>query len=138
MKQRISPVVKFPLLMILILLLGLTVAPFLWTVLTSIKTKAGIYSWPPQWIPKPVTWEHYRELFERMDFSRYLLNSIIVTSCATALSLFLNALGGYTFAKFQFPLKKLVFTLILLSMMVPAQVTFDSGIPDPEVDGSSQ
>jgi multiple sugar transport system permease protein len=100
-----------------------TIVPFAWTLLTSIQTDEAIHAWPPQWIPKRVVWEHYRELFSRMDFARIFLNSAIVTVGVTAVSLFLNSLGGYVFAKFRFPFRDRLFVLLLITMMVPMQVT---------------
>lgn len=101
----------------------LAVIPFVWTILTSVKTNEGIHAWPPQWIPMPMVLEHYRELFRQMAFFRAFLNSVIITLCVTLLSLFLNALGGYVFAKYEFPYRDQLFLVLLLTMMVPGQVT---------------
>jgi len=114
---------RISIMAILVLLFILAVIPFLWTITTSVKTEEAIHSWPPKWIPLPMDRGHYGELFERMSFARNLLNSIIVTISVTAVSLFMNALGGYAFAKFRFPMRGRIFGLFLLTMMVPAQVT---------------
>ena len=100
---------KILFMIVLFVILFIIVFPFYWTLVTSLKTTQAIHSWPPQWFPKPAVWDHYKELFQRMSFERYLLNSIIVTLCGTLLSVLLNALGGYTFAKFEFPLRNKIF-----------------------------
>ena len=71
----------------------------------------------------PIVWDHYKELFDQMSFARNLFNSLFVTICVVFVSLFFNALGGYTFAKFKFPFRDRLFILFLLTMMVPGQVT---------------
>lgn len=101
----------------------LMVGPFLWMLTTSFKTPEGILATPPTILPNPSTWQHFEKLFAELSFFRHFFNSIVVTISVTAISLFLNALGGYAFAKFEFPLKNVLFIALLLTMMVPMQVT---------------
>lgn len=99
------------------------IGPFLWMLTTSLKTSPEIMRTPPTVFPSPVTWEHFSRLFTELYFVRNFFNSLVVTISITAVSLFFNSLGGYTFAKFDFPLKRTLFLLLLLTMMVPMQVT---------------
>jgi multiple sugar transport system permease protein len=101
----------------------LTAIPFVWMLSTSLKGSEGIGAMPPQWIPRPVTLEHYRRLFAEVAFLRHFGNSLTIAVGATALSLLLNACAGYAFAKYRFPGRERLFALLLMTMMVPGQVT---------------
>lgn len=100
---------------------ALMIGPFVWMVSTSLKPPEEFGS--PSLIPSRPTLEHFGRLFEEMAFARSLLNSIIVTLSVTAISLFLNALAGYAFAKFEFPLKRWIFAALIITLMIPLQVT---------------
>lgn len=105
------------------LALILTLIPFLWMLSTSLKPDAAIMAMPPQWIPRELTLEHYRQLFAAMSFLRAFGNSLLVSLGATLLGLLINGLAGYAFAKFRFPGRERLFALLLATMMVPGQVT---------------
>lgn len=100
----------------------LTLAPFVWMISTSLNTEEGIFSYPPQWIPKVITMSHYKDLFERVKFLVNFKNSLIICFSITLLSLFFNSLAGFAFAKHKFPGREKIFTLLLFTMMVPGQV----------------
>ena len=111
---------------IYLLLIGgliITLTPFIWSISTSFKSSAGIFAMPPELIPSEPTLEHYVRLFEEVDFIRHFINSTIVAVAVTILGLFLNSLAGYAFAKFRFPGRDRIFTLFVISLMVPGQVT---------------
>ena len=121
--DRPGPLKQSLLYVILVGGLVLTLVPFLWMLSTSLKRSEGISAVPPQWIPQPVTLEHYRRLFAEVAFLRHFGNSLVVALGATLLSLLVNALAGYAFAKYRFPGRERLFALLLLTMMVPGQVT---------------
>jgi multiple sugar transport system permease protein len=112
-------------LLYLVLIAGLllTLLPFFWMLSTSFKENAAITAMPPRWFPRPGTLEHYRRLFAEVSFLRHFGNSAIVAAGATLLSLLVNAMAGYAFAKFRFPGRERLFALLLMTMMVPGQVT---------------
>ncbi len=109
----------------LILIVGLVivVAPFVWMISTSLTPAAEVFSWPPKLIPDRLAFENYIEAITTIDMPRYFLNSVIVTVSATLVSLVLNSLGGYALAKLHFPGRKLMFIIILGTIMIPPQVT---------------
>lgn len=98
--------------------------PFVWMILSSFKTSAELRQWPPTWIPEDGTTENYRELFDRLDFPRYFLNSIISALAVTAGNLLFCSMIGYALAKLEFPGKKALLAIMLATMMIPAFVTF--------------
>jgi multiple sugar transport system permease protein len=89
---------------------------------TSLKPEEGIFAIPPQIVPRPLTFEYYKELFERVRFFTFFRNSLFVSIAITLLNLVLNSLAGYAFAKHKFPGREKIFTLLLLTMMIPGQV----------------
>ncbi len=112
-------------LLYLVLTLGLliTLIPFFWMVSTSFKSGGSIMTMPPRWIPYDFTLKHYTKLFEEVNFLLHFSNSLIVAVGATVVSLIVNALAGYAFAKFRFPGRERLFALLLATMMIPGQVT---------------
>ncbi|WP_273380447.1 carbohydrate ABC transporter permease [Symbiobacterium thermophilum] len=100
------------------------VVPFYWMLVTSLKAPGTTTTFPPQFIPRPATLESYREAFASIPLVRYFLNSVIVTGSVLALQLPLVTAAAYAFANFDFKFKNQLFTLCLMSMMIPAQVTF--------------
>lgn len=98
--------------------------PFVWMVLSSVKPEAEVRAIPPTWLPETFTLENYRELFDRLNFSTYFLNSTIVAVVVTAGNLVFGSMLGYALAKLEFRGKNLVFALVLGTLMVPAMVTF--------------
>jgi multiple sugar transport system permease protein len=108
-----------------ILIVGgiLTVAPLVWMVSASLMHSGQSNVYPPPFFPTSLTFEHYVALFKRLAVARYFLNSVIVSVGVTFVSLVINSLAGYAFAKFRFAGRDRLFTFLLASMIVPAQVT---------------
>lgn len=105
------------------LCLVVTIAPFIWMFLSSIKPESAILQMPPRWLPWPITGEHYRNLLLRGHFVQSLINSVIVAFSATAATLLVNSMAAFAFSKYRFPLRDRLFTLLLATMMIPGQVT---------------
>jgi multiple sugar transport system permease protein len=95
--------------------------PFLWTVSTSFKLTADVFAAPPKLIPNPFTLQGYRDVFD-LPFPRYLLNSVIVSVSIVALNVVFATAAAYAFAKLRFPGRKVLFFVLLLTLMVPFQV----------------
>jgi len=107
----------------LIVGLIITLMPFFWMLSTSLKVKSGIFSMPPQWIPKEITFSHYIKLFTQANFFRFFLNSFIIAISVTVSSTFINSLAGFAFAKYRFPGRDHIFAILVIALMVPPQVT---------------
>ncbi|EAF0587159.1 carbohydrate ABC transporter permease [Listeria monocytogenes] len=99
-----------------------TILPFIWMVLSSLKTDAEILKIPPTIWPETFTLDNFTKLFTEMDFAIYLKNTLIIVFFSF-FGLFLNAMAGYGFAKFKFKGKNKLFYLVLATMMIPGQVT---------------
>ena len=98
------------------------VLPFLWMISTSLKPPPEVIAWPPNLIPREPTWENYTGLFQAAAFHRFFLNSFIVSLLSTVSIVFTSALAGFVFSKFRFPLRNLLFLLVLATAMVPLEV----------------
>ncbi len=108
--------------MYLALSLGLVVVagPFVWMALGSVKPEAELRRSPPTWLPEEVTLENYRQLFSRLDFPQYFINSTLVATAVTIGNLVICSMLGYALAKMDFPGKRVLFLLVLGVLMVPS------------------
>jgi multiple sugar transport system permease protein len=102
----------------------LMVGPFVWMTLGSFKTTGELRQLPPTFIPENPTLDNYDQLFERLDFPRYFFNSTVVALAVTAGNLLFCSMLGYALAKLEFPGKRVLFGLMLATLMVPSIVTF--------------
>ncbi|MBX3013662.1 MAG: carbohydrate ABC transporter permease [Caldilineaceae bacterium] len=107
-----------------VVLLGaaLTLIPFLWMLSTSLKTRAQLYTFPPEWVPAPIDFQSYRILFNPLPFDTFFLNSTFVAVLSTFGTLLACSLAAYAFARLRFPGREVLFGLLLATMMIPGQV----------------
>jgi multiple sugar transport system permease protein len=105
----------------LIVLSGLFLIPFFWLVTTSLKTQAQIFG--SGWIPQPIQWSNYAEVFANTHFLLWTRNSFIVAILGMVTVAYSSALIAYAFAKMRFPLKNVLFALVMATMMLPGAVT---------------
>ena len=104
--------------------LVLVVIPFVWMLLSSFKPEAEVRALPPTWWPETITTENYSQLFTKLDFPRFFLNSAIVAVAVAAGNMVFCSMLGYALAKLDFPGKRAVFAVVLGTLMVPGVVTF--------------
>ncbi len=105
-------------------ILGLAcVFPFLWMVRSSLMSNLEIYQYPPLLIPKSWRFENYPYTLTVFPFGRYFLNTLTITIPSVFGVLFTSTLAAYALSRMRFPLKKLWFTLVVGSMLMPATVT---------------
>jgi multiple sugar transport system permease protein len=107
-----------------LLLLGaaITLSPLLWMLSASLMPTGEATAAPPRLWPSAVTLEHYRALFTRLDVARELANSTLLATTVTVVSLLLNSMAGYAFAKLRLPARDRIFRALLAALVVPAQV----------------
>jgi multiple sugar transport system permease protein len=99
-----------------------TLAPLVWMVSASLMTAGEANAYPPRLLPQEPTLENYRLLFSRLNLGRYFLNSAVIAFAITAVSLLLNSMAGYAFAKLRFAGRDRIFRLLLAGLVIPAQV----------------
>jgi multiple sugar transport system permease protein len=124
LRPRRRPPQPSEVLIHLVLIVGLAfiLLPFVWIVSTSLKTGEEILSIPPTIIPHHPTLRNFEAVITIQQFPLFILNSFIISTLSMLSVLVTSVLGGYAFAKFRFPLKNLLFVLILTTAIVPFEV----------------
>lgn len=107
----------------LVVLTLLSLAPLLWMLSVSFMPTGGASRFPPPLLPDVPTLDNYRALFQRIGMGGYFLNSVLVSSAITLLSLLINAMAGYAFAKLRFAGRERIFKALLAALVIPSQVT---------------
>jgi len=102
-------------------------APFFWMLSTSLKTSSNALAVPPQWIPNPVYWRSYIEVFQRVPFLQYLLNTLYYSLGNTFFEVVVSLVVAYGFARFKFKGKKILFMFLLITIMLPGEITIVPG-----------
>ena len=97
--------------------------PMAWMLMTSFKSNADIQINKTKFFPEKWTIEGYQTAFEKAPIAQWFINSILVVIVVTAAVIITSTLIGYVFAKYEFKGKKVLFVLLLATMMVPPQVT---------------
>ena len=101
--------------------------PFIWMVLTALKTNAEAIRFPPSLWPQEPAWSNFAEAWAAAPFARYFLNSAGVAVMVTLGVVFTALLAGYAFGRMEFPGKRVIFIFYLATMMIPFEVIM---IPD--------
>jgi len=122
MTNKTGLIQKISLYALIVIFLISTIMPFAWMFFTSLRVAPNTLIVPPP--PEgTATILNYITIFENAHFFRSLMNSMIVTFSLTGLSILINAMAAYSFAKLNFPGREKLFALLLLTMMVPGKVT---------------
>ncbi|MDR3429714.1 carbohydrate ABC transporter permease [Silvimonas sp.] len=117
LRWRSGLVLAFAFLVMLLFLF-----PVFWSIVTSFKPAAEASASPPTFWPSRMSLQNYEELLHfGAGLWRYLWNSTCVALMTVAGVVVLSVLGGYGFSRFRFPYKKLIFMLVLATMMIPFQ-----------------
>jgi multiple sugar transport system permease protein len=106
---------------VLIILMFTSIMPFVWMFFASFKSYVELTS-SKQLLPIHWTFDNYVAIWQRAQFPRGLLNTILITTVVTGCVMFSSSAGGYVFAKYRFWGKELLFTVLLATMMIPFAV----------------
>jgi len=102
----------------------LTVLPFVWMLLGSIKPDGEILNDPGGWLPHSPTLDNYRQWFVALHIGTFFRNSVLVAVITVLGNLLFCSMVGYALAKLDFPGKRPLFVLVMATLMVPGVVTF--------------
>ena len=123
-KMRLPEVAtKTAIYSVLILNALLMIFPLVWMVSTSLKLPGKQLVFPPQFIPDPVVFDNFVELFTRAPMWTYLYNSVKISVLSTIGISLSSALAAFAFARMRFRGKEILFTILLATLMIPGQVT---------------
>ena len=120
-----GPKSRLPALLVnalLVILAVLSLAPLLWMLSVSLMQAGEAGHFPPPLLPADATLHNYRELFLRAGMGRFLFNSLLISGSVTLLSVLLNTLAGYAFAKLRFKGRDRTFQAMLAALVIPGQV----------------
>ena len=87
------------------------------------KDTAHIFTLRVQWIPNPILWHNYPELFARLPFLRFIANTTIIVLSNVVSGILMGSLAAYAFARLRAPGRDFVFLLVISTMLLPSQVT---------------
>ncbi len=113
-----------------LLLVGVTAAaavllfPLIWMVLTSVKPENDVTTFPPSLWPAHWALAAYANVWTRVPFGRFFLNTVIFAGGVTLVSLLFDSMTAYALSRLRFPGRDVIFVVILVAMMLPFQVTF--------------
>jgi multiple sugar transport system permease protein len=111
-------------LILIALVIGaaINVVPFLWMISTSLKSNAQVFLYPPIWIPDPIKWSNFPDAFNRIN-GRVFFNTAFFSIAIVLLQGLFTTMGGFAFARINFPYRSQIFLIYLGTMMIPPQVT---------------
>jgi ABC-type glycerol-3-phosphate transport system permease component len=97
--------------------------PFFWTLSSSLKSQAELYTFPPTWWPEQIRWSNYALVFTIAPFAQFVINTVFVTACAMIGQILSASAVAYGFTRFRFPGRDALFFIVLSTLMLPWQVT---------------
>ncbi|WP_166844481.1 carbohydrate ABC transporter permease [Isoptericola sp. BMS4] len=95
--------------------------PFVWMVISSLKANNDVFTVPVQWIPDPVVWQNYVEIWEKSDMTTWIKNTLILSVGVTFLQVLTGSFAAYGFSKTRFPGRDALFMLYVATIAVPWQ-----------------
>ncbi len=123
-KRRKSRLFRLGRLLGYLALIAVSVAilvPFMWMVISSLKRTNDVFTVPIQWIPNPVEWSNYVDIFAKANMLTWIQNTLILSVAVTFLQVFTGSLAAYGFSKGRFPGRDALFLAYIGTIAVPWQ-----------------
>lgn len=120
-RKKIGTVLQYTLAIIVVLIM---LFPLYWMFISSVKSQDEILRAIPTLWPREWHFENYSNVFQRANFGKYYVNTIIMTAGILVSQIFTGILGAYGFSVGKFKGQNLLFLLVLGALMIPIQVTF--------------
>ena len=98
----------------------LMIFPFVWMILTSLKSLSESVQIPPTIFPEKIVWSNFKDALTSLPFVNLYINTIIMVLVRVICAIMFSSMAGYAFAKLHFKGKNLLFTLVLVQMMMPS------------------
>lgn len=125
-RRRFRDVKRTVLLWLVFLpLVVIVILPLIYMFTMAFTSESNQLAYPIQWIPRPPTLSNFYHIYidKSLPIVRWFLNSVIVSVVGTSIVVFLSSLSGYAFARLEFPGRDFLFSLLLVSLMIPAAIT---------------
>ena len=121
--ERVSKIIFTVFTYIFILILAfIVIFPFYWMIITSLKKNQEIRSTTQTFFPNIVMWSNYVHVFQVFDFTKYMINTVIIAFFSTAGTLITTVLGAFAFARLNFKGREQLFMIFLMTMMIPGEM----------------
>lgn len=121
-QQRLRAIRRGILIGLLIVGGLLMMAPFLWMISTSLKTRAEVFQTPPTLFPAVPQWHNYPDMWNALPFSSFFFNSIKLATLNTVGQLISCSMAAFAFAALRFRFREPLFALLLVTLIIPFQV----------------
>lgn len=109
-------------LVFLLMMCFVVLYPILYMFSVSLREAKDLYDPTVIWIPRNWTMENYKYVWELIDYPQVLLGTVQITVISTIIHVFVCAMVGYGFARYNFPMKNLLFGLVIFTLLVPTQL----------------
>ena len=106
---------------ILLLIVFFIIVPFFWMITSSLKTTQEYLTTPIVWFSRTPQWSNYAEVMGKLQFYRYIGNSLILAALSVLFNVFSSAFVAFGFSRFKFKGSALWFSIIIATMMLPGQ-----------------
>lgn len=103
-------------------LLSFHLFPIIWIVISSLKSGSELFRWPPTLLPQKPTFANYVTAFQKGNFGLYFKNSTFVAVVSTIVTVIINTMAGYAFAKYRFKGDTAIFVFFIATLMLPLEV----------------
>ena len=107
---------------VLVIIMLLILIPLFWLFVSAFKSDIDVMAWPPKFFPSEWVGTQFTYVWKVLPIPKMLLNTIVFSGSVTIISLFFDSLAAYAFARMNFKGKKIIFAIILLTMMIPFQI----------------
>ena len=96
--------------------------PVLWAVLSAFQPSRSLFVFPPNFDPRGMTLENFRAVFATGDVPRYAMNSFIVATTSSLITVIASSMAGFALAKYRFAGRQFIFLVIVSVLLIPLQV----------------
>lgn len=106
----------------MMIVLVIVLYPFLWLIISTFKYEQSFMNYPPTLFAEGYTFSQYMNVWSRIPLLQFFKNTVIFSFSVVVLSVLLDSMAGYAFARIRFKGRTILFTLVLITMMIPFQV----------------
>jgi ABC-type glycerol-3-phosphate transport system permease component len=103
-------------------LLAAVLMPLSWALFGGFKSSGELFTYPPSVLPRSWTLQNFVDLFTRLEFGRYIWNTVVVSAWTVALTLFFGGLAGYALSRWDFRFKDVLLIVLLGLQLIPSTV----------------
>ncbi|SFS78378.1 carbohydrate ABC transporter permease [Paenibacillus sp. 453mf] len=120
-KKKTARIIRMAITYLMLFLLAIfMMGPFLWLLSVSLMPGRNIFSSPPAIFPTFIDFENYVQVWQFMNFPRYMWNTVVITVLGVVFNIILSCMTGYPLAVFRFKGRNFVFVTLIATMIIPS------------------